>query len=336
MNMMHRYLLVPLVLVISACGGMERLTKPEGPYYSRSTYLERIDENLSLKVTCIIDSSAGTTRSETMESPRKNCLYKTVEESYFLDKVDGKVKGGSIPGENNLVNSDLSNFFSKCQDYSLDDKCKVMRNSVIEFLAKVSDENCSTFLQRTFFTKSTADTAHNFGRDLITGSTAAVAVPSPPSAVALSLSGLLLRSYESFNSVFFLNEAFQPLENAISLARDDSRRKLDECRSSPYSECSIHSAFSRVNSYNDSCSLRVGVNRLQSLVHEGKNRELVSSLTSDRDRLSKEIKTLQDKLDQQAKLDQLSGVLQNMAKMQGALEKIQQQLDSAKTDVEIK
>lgn len=271
--------LASILFFLTGCANIEGLTKPQDPYYSAHApeYLEKITDKLALRISCIPDD--GAFGKDTKPAATKQCVYKSVDESF-------------VPTGGNVTTvTALSAYFAECPR-TTGTSCEIARNRVIDVLVKVTNDNCSNFLQNTFLRKSTADSAYNFGRDALTGGTAAVAIASPPSAVGLSLGNLLLRSYESFNKTFFLNEAFQPLENAINLARIEKLAELHtECEVDStnqvvsYNKCSINKALTKVKEYGDSCTLRVGLNKLQSLVHQSKNTAEVEKLRNEKNAL---------------------------------------------------
>lgn len=313
-----------IFLCLSGCGNISSLTKPEDPYYATATsdYFEKVDENLLLKISCIPENSSLGSNDKSLKS--RQCLYKSVDESY-----SSIAQGGSE------IETKLSSYFANCPR-STGISCETARNRIIDVLVKITSDNCSTFMQRTFLAKSTSDSAYSFARDGLSGGTAAVAIASPPAAVGLSLGSLVLRSYESFNKTFFLNEAFQPLENAINLSRTEKRDALKttcEFDNSetlvPYSKCSINKSLTMIKEYGDACSLRVGLNKLQSLVHQSKNRQEVEKLDTDRnaliaekEKLQKELMTAKstDKLGEFSK--QLETLQNSVISQQRAIEKV--------------
>ena len=116
----------------------------------------------------------------------------------------------------------------------------------------------------------------------------------------MSFANLLTGSYESVNGTFFLNEAFQSIETAINLEREERLQGLEtECPSTAsYDGCTIHEAMRQVRRYEDGCSLRAGLNKLQTLVHLQQSNELVETAKRD----TKHAKAAAAKLQDEVKL----------------------------------
>lgn len=316
--------LLGTMLITGCATNTEQLTKSQDPYYAgtKSDYFERIDKDLLLKISCIPDSNSFTKDSN--KSVTNQCLYKSVDIGFTA-----AASGVTTSSEQATT---LSQYFSSCTT-----SCAEPRNRVIDVLLRVTNDNCSSFLQKTFLTKSTNDSIYNFGRDALTGGTAAVAITSPPSAVGLSLGNLLLRSYESFNKTFFLNEAFQPLENAINLARTDKLQELDECLlTTSYNQCSIDKALIKLKDYSDACSLRVGLNKLQSLVHQGKNtaeteklKKETKELKGEKDKYQIELDKVKKDLDETKRNNEKINVKDKIEQIENSLKNINEKLTSA-------
>ncbi|QSX78963.1 hypothetical protein [Agrilutibacter solisilvae] len=281
-----RSIVVLCVLAVASagCSQMDRMTRPRDAAYpypdgQQTQYSEMLAADLTLEVRCI---QSGRSQREAGANAQDGCAYKSVNEAKTAD-------GAKV--------SALSKYFHACGQPGTraDAECIATRNRVVDLLLKVTDENCSTFLQRTFLTKSTSDSAYAFGRDMLTGGTAAVASASPPTAIGFSFANLLLGSYETVNGTFFLNSAFQSLETAINLERETRLTALrDECTrpgttTAGYNDCTIHEALRLVKSYGDACSLRTGVNKLQSLVHLQQTNQENVNVKADLEKTKKEL-----------------------------------------------
>jgi hypothetical protein len=312
-----------LFIILNGCESMARLTKPADPYVTQQndTYTEEIypgddqgKNKLELTITCI--SENGGEAQGTGKTKITPCTYKAVSETeiepYDYSQAKSNVVDATSQPKSNVVDltakedatkpkkplnvkfSPIGRFFSQCnsskKDSSgLEDTCTKTRNAFVDVLVKVTDENCSAFLQNVFFFKSSADSFYNTTRDGLSGGTAIAALPSPPTALALSIGNLFVRSYESVNKSFFLSETFQPIESAINLVRLEKLKELNDClKQAPYSSCSIHKAMGKVKDYSDACSLRVGLNKLQLLVHENsESRKKVEEQASKADQSAK-------------------------------------------------
>lgn len=259
-------------LTMAGCESISRVTKPIDPYYTaeHSAYNYVINSGdgasktpLKVTVACISDNGAASQGgANAVVNP---CSYKSVSET---KNYKGENEGNSP----SLDDSPISKFFATCNldnDGTKDKlaECQLTRNTLLDVLVRVTDENCSTFLQKVFFYKSASDSVYNTSRDALTGGTALAAIPSPPTAVGFSIGSLFLRSYESINQSFFLNETFQPIEVAINSQRVKVLEEVDKCKGKKYHECSVNRGMSLVKQYSDACSLREGIKVLQALVH---------------------------------------------------------------------
>jgi hypothetical protein len=285
-------------VLVAGCQQMDELTRPQEAYSTYpGGYEVRVADGLSLAVKC---ARLGDQKPAGNQATDSVCAYRTVDEtSLRIRRADSTTAGG------------ISDYFMTCSESD----CIGARNRIIDVLLKVSDENCSSFLQSLFLTKSTSDSTYSMGRDLLTGGAAAAAVTSPPAAVGMSFANLLLRSYEAVNSTFFLDSAYQSLDSAIRLDRAEKLRELmSSCRrpspgsSASYDSCTISEAMRLVRGYDDACSLRAGVNKLQSLVHLQENREEVEALQAQKKSLSASAKELHERNEQLSKLDVTSKI----------------------------
>ena len=291
MGRIGRLILVTLLVgLLPACQNLDEMTRPRAVYQAFTTadyYAEEITPGLALEVRCIerLKTKSGAAAEKIEDSRNGPCGYKVVNEASAT--VSREKSAQEIPSP--LLNvsrevsprpavsvvpttASLASYFSRCGDAPGElnpPRCAVARNRVVDLLKRIADENCATFLQTTFLVKSTTDSAHRFARDVLTGSTAAFAPASPPTAIGLSFANMLVGSYESVNSTFFLSEAFQSIETAINLERRERLGELSKgCSvSDSYDACTIHEAMRRVRQYEDACSLRSGLNKLQTLVH---------------------------------------------------------------------
>lgn len=148
---------------------------------------------------------------------------------------------------------------------------KIKRNIYTSFLINLSDQNCSTFLGRAFANKSSFDTGRNIMQDVLTGSTAAAASASPPAAAGMSLANLVIgKSVDNINSTFYFEKTFQSLAAAIGWQRELVLKDIDAKKSQPYDERPIYDVLAAVRKYDDACSIRVGLAKLQELAQEAK------------------------------------------------------------------
>jgi hypothetical protein len=145
------------------------------------------------------------------------------------------------------------------------------RNIYASFLLNLSDQNCSTFLGRAFANKSSFDTGRNIMQDVITGSTAAAANASPPAAAGLSLANLIIgKSVDNVNSTFYFEKTFQALAAAIGWQRELVLVDIEKMKTEQYDIRPIYDILAAVRKYDDACSIRVGLAKLQELAQEVK------------------------------------------------------------------
>lgn len=188
----------------------------------------------------------------------------------------GKTDGGSEAADQCLYYStDEQEIFGKFSALSNTDELrkniKIKRNIYTSFLVNLSDQNCSTFLGRAFANKSSFDTGRNIMQDVLTGSTAAAASASPPAAAGMSLANLVIgKSVDNINSTFYFEKTFQSLSAAIGWQRELVLAEIETMKTKSYDERPIYDILAAVRKYDDACSIRVGLAKLQELAQEAR------------------------------------------------------------------
>lgn len=199
-------------------------------------------------------------------------IYGTDELTLRCMDWKGSTDNGTETGDQCLYfATDEQEIFRKFAAVSTGDSMRIKRNIYTSFLVNLSDQNCSTFLGRAFANKSSFDTGRNIVQDVITGSTAAAANASPPAAAGLSLANLIIgKSVDNVNSTFYFEKTFQSLAAAIGWQRELVLRDLEAMKVKPYDERPIYDVLAAVRKYDDACSIRVGLAKLQELAQETK------------------------------------------------------------------
>jgi hypothetical protein len=143
------------------------------------------------------------------------------------------------------------------------------RNHFTSFLVSVADQNCETFLNRTFANKATLDTSRNTVQDVLTGSSVAASIPSPPVAAGLGIANLIFgKTLDNVNATFFYEKTFQAIGSAIYLERSSIREQVLRKSDLAYPSYTMFDVLSDLRRYESACSIRVGVSKLQSLAED--------------------------------------------------------------------
>lgn len=333
MKTRRRGVFVFLIVALPGCGQLEIYLRPEhssfvaqpaSPTKPDTHVLPMKDskgELFEMKVTCFDKggnaSSSGVT-STGVEATQ--CLYFSVETKQMLDD------------------------FSRL---STDEDRRMLRNMFISYLLNVSDQNCSTFLNRAFANKASFDTGKSMFQDIMTGSSAAIANASPPAAAGLSLGNLLVgKSVDNINATFYFDKTFQAMAAAIDVERTNVLtdagllRPSDKTASSsptseanqngnaqqpksasqdtkglpvgwrnafrrPYDMYTMYDALADVRNYDDACSIRRGLARLQLLAQDLKgqaqNRLDLEATKNQANQATKDAEQAKKELDQSKK-----------------------------------
>lgn len=175
------------------------------------------------------------------------------------------------------------------------------RNLYTSLLLNLSDKNCSTFLGRSFANKASFDATKNLTQDVLTGSSAAAATLSAPTAATLSVFNLMVgKGVDNVNGAFFYEKTFQALETAIRAEREVIRSDIQDMKTKSYEDAPIYDVLAAVRRYDDACSIRVGLSKLQDLAQEtkeakaalAKNQDTIRGLQQQVAALDKELTNL--------------------------------------------
>ena len=144
-----------------------------------------------------------------------------------------------------------------------DSRCKRNRNILIDLAVRVVNENCTHFREKIFTAKIVGDATNGVIRDIFPLGSAAVASANPAASIGLSISSILINSYQKADEQLFLKRTFQTLDSAIEQASDTTKESIvANCKSKPYSECTIYSTLDYVKSYANACSFRSALNTI--------------------------------------------------------------------------
>lgn len=191
-------------------------------------------------------------------------------------KANGELKTCLV---RTLVEND--DIYKKYNGECLDDKsknatCIDSKRVLIDLAAKVIKENCSQFTEKVFAAKLVGDAVTDVIRDALPLGSAAAATVNPATSIGLSLSSVLLNSYDKADQQLFLKKTFQTFDRAIKESTIQARAKLDMCRKSEvYMECTIYSTLEHLKDYANSCSFRSALNTIDDALRDaGVNKAL--------------------------------------------------------------
>jgi hypothetical protein len=273
------FMLSLLFTLCTGCASTDKLLRPE-----RTTFIPQTSQvqtfkvaGMDVKMVCLEwDGKTSTFSQETQ------CLYYSVDEQALFTQFGTDTAG--------------------------DEALKLKRNALVSFLTNISDKNCSTFLGRSFANKSSFDTGKGVFQDVLTGSSAAAANAAPQTAAGLGLFNLLLgKSVDSINSTFYFEKTFQALAAAINTVRAEVREQGDwNKRDASYSTLTIYDALAGLRKYDDACSIRVGLSKLQETAQvAAKNEEVValqSKIQKSADQLAQQQRAIDEHANEKAKL----------------------------------
>lgn len=228
------------MLLCGGCANTDKVLRPEHTTYIPQTSVIQTVKvgGAPLQMQCLEwDGNKSTQSNDTQ------CLYHSIDEQHVFDTF------GAIESDNIAA---------------------VRRDAFTSFLMNISEKNCSTFLGRAFANKSSFDTGKGVFQDILTGSSAAAANAAPQAAAGLGLTNLLIgKSVDNINATFYFEKTFQALAAAIKVMRDDVKAtEITPNRARPYSEYTIYDALAGVRKYDDACSIRLGLAKLQALANE--------------------------------------------------------------------
>ncbi|MEK6373382.1 MAG: hypothetical protein AABO58_11880 [Acidobacteriota bacterium] len=145
------------------------------------------------------------------------------------------------------------------------------RNRLVHLLVNVSDNNCSTFLMRAFAHKAGAEAARNTGKDIATAIAAGTARVAGGFASGLGLVNLAGgTAIDSFNTTYYADKTFQMMAAAIGAERSKARKVIVENSIAEIGDYSFFEALEDMHDYDDSCSIRRGLESLASAANSEK------------------------------------------------------------------
>lgn len=148
-----------------------------------------------------------------------------------------------------------------------------LRNSHVSFLLNISDHNCTTFLNRAFASKSGVDTTSRTFNDILTGLSAATANAQPHAAAGLSVANLVIgKTVDNVNSTYYFEKTFQALAASIHAERNGIKTELKKNLTDDIGKFTIYDALALVHKYDNACSIRVGLEKLQGIAQDAANK----------------------------------------------------------------
>lgn len=243
-----KYFLMFLCIYLSGCSHLDRYMRTENSFFVKPTktsdqVILQIEDEKDVHLLCLDHTGKPINGNKT----DGGCLY------FSADMVE-IAKFFKIPSSES---SDTDKIFSK------------NRNNYMSFLMSISDQNCETFLNRTFANKSTVDTTKNSFQDILTGASAGSALAAPSVAAGFSLTNLVVgKSIDNINSTFFFEKTFQAIGSAINFERATIKEHIVNSEKLSYQEYTIYDSLSDIRKYDSACSIRIGVSKLQTLAEE--------------------------------------------------------------------
>ncbi|WKC35674.1 hypothetical protein QYM18_14460 [Ectopseudomonas chengduensis] len=217
-----------------------------------------------------------------------------------------------------VENDDIyKKFNGEClDDSSKNTSCVNSRKVLVDLAARVINENCSQFSESVFAAKLVGDAVTDVVNDALPLGSAAAAAVSPATSIGLSLSSVLLNSYDKADQQLFLKKTFQTFDRAIKESTSQAKEKLKICRDKPnYMDCTIYETLENLTNYANACSFRSALNTIDDALRDaGVNkalpgiREDVSSIKETMADFSKsvtEVKSIVNLMDDNADIPQL-------------------------------
>ena len=244
-------------------------------------------------------------------------------------------------------NSALYSDFNKNCLYEIEDvRCKRNRNIIIDLAIKVVNENCTHFREKVFTSKIVGDAANGVIRDIFPLGSAAAASANPAASIGLSLSSILMNSYQKADEQLFLKRTFQTFDSAIEQASEREREYIaTNCKAKPYPDCTIYSTLDYIKSYANACSFRSALSTIDEALRNAdinkSNNELTTKLNeldttvagysksvAEVKNVVSEINKSVDLTQIQTKLESLKDVENSLNDMRSEIEKMRNSLPS--------
>ena len=160
------------------------------------------------------------------------------------------------------------------------------RNRLVHLLMNVSDYNCSTFLMRAFANKTGTEATRNTAKDIATAIAAGTARVAGAFSSGIGLVNLVGgTAIDNVNASYYADKTFQVMSTAIGAERDKARTTvLTHLKSTTsLAEYSFFEALEDAHEYDDSCSLRRGLESLAAAANnqkQGTQKELNAERTA--------------------------------------------------------
>lgn len=229
-----------LAVLVSGCAGTSQYlrSQPTAYYTEPASTITLMDPDLAalFKVKCMRAHPLDPLIKADQQSPQ--CLYVAVDASQI--KTDSSVS-------------------------------RSLRDKAIAYLLTVSDSNCSNFLDRAFANRAGMDISKSLASDIATGVAALAAFNTPAVSAGLGLTNLVVgKTVDNINSTFYFDKTFQAFEAAVITERArlksdiinrQANRPLISTDSSAV-QYGLFEALADLRTYDDACSMRVGLSKL--------------------------------------------------------------------------
>jgi len=236
-----------LLALVTGCANSDRVLRPEHVTYvpweekGKEVPLAK-DHVVNLK--CLDKRFPGEGSEPVSEGNR--CLYYAVDERNIFENFGTKPASAELAG---------------------------VRNTYISFLMNLSEHNCTTFLNRAFASKSVLDTSAGTFNDVLTGLSAATANAQPHAAAGLGVANLIIgKTVDNVNSTYYFEKTFQALASSIHAEREERKQSVLKRYTEDIRTFTIYDALAAVHRYDNACSIRVGLEKLQGIAQDAANK----------------------------------------------------------------
>jgi hypothetical protein len=180
----------------------------------------------------------------------------------------------TAPSENESVDQCLYLSMDMNQMLQLPIHNKFERNQFVHLMVNVSDFNCGTFLMRAFANKTGTEATRNTAKDVTTAIAAGTAPFAAPIASGLGLINLVGgTAIDNVNLAFYADKTFQVMSAAIGSERSKALGVVLDNSKADIGEYSFLQALQDLQTYDDACSLRRGLDNLVATASADKSKK---------------------------------------------------------------
>ncbi|USX24369.1 hypothetical protein NHH73_17255 [Oxalobacteraceae bacterium OTU3CINTB1] len=143
------------------------------------------------------------------------------------------------------------------------------------------------------------DTSSHTFNDVLTGLSAASASAQPHAAAGLSLANLVIgKTVDNINSTYYFEKTFQALASSIQAEREERKEAIRKNLNQPIADFTMYDALALVHRYDNACSIRVGLEKLQGIAQEAANKNAtIAAKTTQLDLKEKELSSTKATVD---------------------------------------